>query len=101
MKQVLDKTKYGISKFHIFVDFRAAYDIIRRDQVLEALKEFKIVLKKIKLVKLTLKHVRCRVKIQSNLPEQFETSIGSKQGDAVTCILFDLALEKVVRDSEI
>jgi sorting nexin-29 len=45
--------------------------------------------------------VRCRVKIHHNLPEQPDTSLGLKQGDALSYILFNLALEKVVRDSEI
>jgi len=46
--------------------------------------------------------VRCRIKIQNNLSEQFETAVGLKQqGEALSCIIFNLALEEVVRDSNI
>jgi hypothetical protein len=76
MTQILEKTsEYRISMFHLF-DFKVAYDTIRRDKLLEALTEFKIPPKLIRLVKLTLKHVRCRVKIHNNLSEQPDTSIG-------------------------
>jgi hypothetical protein len=85
----------------LFIDFRAAYDTIRRDKLLEALTEFKIPPKLIKLVKLTPKHVRCRVKIHNNLSEQFDPSIRLRQGDALPRKLFNLALKKVVRDSAI
>jgi hypothetical protein len=39
--------------------------------------------------------------MQNNLSESFGTSTGLKQGDALSCILFNLALEKVARDSGI
>jgi hypothetical protein len=51
------------------VELRVAYDTIR-DKLLEVLKEFKIPKKLIKLVKLTLKNVKFRVKIGNNLSEQ-------------------------------
>jgi sorting nexin-29 len=74
MGQILEKTsEYGVSTFYLFIDFKAAYDTIRRDKLLEAIKEFKLPLKLMRLIKLTLKHERCRVKIQNNLLEQFET----------------------------
>jgi sorting nexin-29 len=102
MRQILEKnSEYGISTFHLFINFKAAYDTIRRDKLLEALTEFKIQPKLIRLVKVTLKRVRCRVKIHNNLSEQFDTSIGLRQGDALSCILFDLVLETVHTDSEI
>jgi hypothetical protein len=63
------------------------------------MKEFKIPQKLIGLVRATLKHVNCRVKVQNNLSEPFGTSTGLRQGDALSCILFNTALEKVVRDS--
>ena len=42
----------------------------------------------------------CRVKIQNNLLEQFVTSVGLRQEDTLSCILFNLAFEKVIKDSE-
>ena len=43
----------------------------------------------------------CRIKFQNNLSEQFETAVGLKQGEPLSCILFNPALEEVIRDSKI
>jgi len=45
--------------------------------------------------------VRFRIKIENNLSDQFQTSVGLRQGDALSCILFNLALGKVIRESQI
>jgi hypothetical protein len=51
MGQILEKTsEYGISMFHLFIDFRAPYDTKRRNKLLETLKEIKIPPKLIRLV---------------------------------------------------
>jgi len=43
MRQILEKnSKYGISSLHFFADLKAAYDTIRGNKLLAALKEFKI-----------------------------------------------------------
>jgi hypothetical protein len=39
--------------------------------------------------------------MQNNLSESFGKSVGLRQGDALSCILFHLPLEQVVRDSGI
>lgn len=70
----------------MFVDLKAAYDTIRGNKILDALKEFKIPQKLIRLVKLILKHMSCRVKIHNNLSEQFETLVTLRQRDALSCI---------------
>jgi sorting nexin-29 len=67
----------------------------------EAMKEFKIPKKLMRLARATFKHVKCRVKMQNNLSEPFGTLTGIRVGDALSCILFNLALEKVIRDSGI
>jgi hypothetical protein len=66
VSQILEETsEYAVSTFQT-----PACDIIRRDKLLEALKEYKIPQKLIRLAKLTLKHLRCGIKIQNNLMEQ-------------------------------
>jgi sorting nexin-29 len=61
MTQILEKTlQYGFSIFHLFIDFKAAYDTINRDKLFEAMKEFKIPQKLIGLIRATLKHVKCK-----------------------------------------
>jgi hypothetical protein len=53
------------------------------------------------LVRATLEDAKCRVKVQNNLSEQFGISSGLRQGDALSHILFNIALEKFVGDSGI
>jgi hypothetical protein len=51
------------------------------------------------LVRATLELIKYRVKVQNYLSEPFGTSMGLRQEDALSCILFNMALGKVVRDS--
>jgi sorting nexin-29 len=93
--------EYGVSTFHLSIDFKAAYDTINREKLFEPIKAFKIAQKLIGLVRATSKHVICRVKMQNNVSEPIGTSMGLRQGDTLSYILFNLALEKAVRDSGI
>ena len=64
MRRILEKTlEKGISMFHLLIGFNTSYNTIGRNKLFKALKEFKIPQNLISPVKLTLKHVRCRVKI--------------------------------------
>jgi hypothetical protein len=85
MRQILENTlEYGVSTFHHFIDFKIAYDTINREELLKAMKEFKIPQKITGLVRATLEHVKYRVKVQYNLSELFGTSVGLRQGDGRT-----------------
>jgi sorting nexin-29 len=73
MRQILEKTsEKGIGMFHLLIGFNTSCDITGRNKLFKALKEFKIPQNLIRPVKLTLKHVSCRIKIQHNLSERYE-----------------------------
>lgn len=102
LRQILEKTlEYNVETHHLFVDFKAAYDSINRNALYNAMSEFGIPRKLINLVKLTMSPVTCRVRVGSDLSEPFEALHGVRQGDGLACLLFNLALEKVIRDSGI
>jgi sorting nexin-29 len=42
-----------------------------------------------------------KVKVQNELSESFRIRNGLRQGDALACILFNTALEKIIRDANI
>ncbi|GFY07404.1 transposon TX1 uncharacterized 149 kDa protein [Trichonephila clavipes] len=91
LRQILEKTKeYNIKTFHLFVDFKAAYDSINRDKIIEAMTEFKISKKIVNFSKATLKNVRCRIKIQKFLSEPFTIERGMHQGDKLACLPLNL-----------
>jgi sorting nexin-29 len=99
LRQILERTReYKIDTFHLSVDFKAAHDSIKRDKLLSAMEEFGIP-KLIKLTRATLKRVKCRTELQGQLSEPFFTQRGLRQGDTLACLLFNIALEKVIRDS--
>ncbi|GBN30232.1 hypothetical protein AVEN_51637-1 [Araneus ventricosus] len=61
--------------------------------------EFNIPTKLVNLTNDSLSNVRCRVKIQNHLSESFTAERGLRQGDSLTCLLFNLPLEKCIRVS--
>ena len=54
-------------------------------------------MKLIRLTKATLTDTRCKILIQNALSDPFDRDTGFKQGDGLSTLLFNLALEKVVR----
>jgi sorting nexin-29 len=50
MRQIVEKAlEYGVSTFHLFIDFKAAYENTNREKRLEARDEFNITQKLIGL----------------------------------------------------
>ena len=95
LRQMLETfLEYNISTYHFFVDFKSAYDSVIRSSLFKALQEFKIPKKLISLTEKTLKTVKCRIKIGNDLSEPLMMDKGLKQGDGLSCLLFNIALEK-------
>jgi hypothetical protein len=65
------------------------------------MKGFKIPNKVVHLTEAILRRVTCSVKIYNDVSESFTTQRGVRQGDALTCVLFNLALEKVIQNAGI
>ncbi|XP_055714419.1 uncharacterized protein LOC129808671 [Phlebotomus papatasi] len=84
---------------HLFIDFKAAYDSIVRVKLYEAMGEFGIPNKLIKLTRMTMTDVRSKVKANGSLSREFCVNNGLRQGDGLSCVLFNLALDKAIRDS--
>jgi hypothetical protein len=51
---------------------------------------------KLRSVEVTLQNIRCKVKTQNGISDPFITREGLRQGDALSCVLFNIALEKAV-----
>jgi sorting nexin-29 len=65
------------------------------------MKQLKILDKLIRLVKMTMTSTRNRVKIQDDLSGVMKTDRGLQVRDALVCLLFNITLEKVIRDAGI
>jgi len=90
--------EYNKELHMISVDFKQAYDSINRDQLWIALANLGIPNKLIRMIKICNSNTLCKVRWQGELSLHFEVKSGLKQGNTLSPILFNLALEKVVRD---
>lgn len=75
-------------------------DIIRYP-LFATMSEFGIPAKLIRLCRMTLSSTLSSVKVGKNLSEPFNTVQGFKQGDPLSCALFNLLMEGVLRNSEV
>ena len=89
--------EFKVNTHHLFIDFKQAYDRTKRSELYVAMKDLGFETKLIRLVKATLDSTWCRVKVQNDLSEPFSVKEGLKQGDALSCLLFNLALEIAMR----
>lgn len=81
-----------------FVHFTKAYDCIHRESCLKIFRHLGLHLKLINTIKLTLLNTKSKVKLRGVLSESFEIKMGLRQGDGLSPLLFNCALEMVMRE---
>ena len=102
IRQILQKcSEFGVETHHLFIDFKAAYDTIIREELWHLMEEFKFPAKLTRLLKATLAGVMCHIRVQGDTAEPFEAKYGLKQGDALSTKLFNIALEGCVRRAKL
>ena len=79
------------------LDFKKAYDSVRREVLYKILIEFGIPRKLVRLIKMSLTETYSRVWVGKNVSDRFPVKNGLKQGDALSPILFNFALEYAIR----
>lgn len=72
------------------------YDKIIRNKLWKNLTNLGIPPKIINLIKLCNSDTKCVVRVQGELSDPFEFGKGLRQGDALSLVLFNLALESVI-----
>jgi hypothetical protein len=62
------------------------------------MKEFGVPDKLVSLVKMTLESTNNKVKVQGKMSPSFQIAAGLRQGDPLSTLLFNLSMEKVIRN---
>ena len=81
----------------LFIDFKKAYDSIRRAFLYNILIEFGIPMKLVRIINMCMNETYSRVRVGKNLSDMFHIRNGLKEGDALTPLLFNFALKYAIR----
>lgn len=102
IKQIQHKSyEQNLDLHMLFIDYKQAYDSIKRLQIYKAMEKLGVPSKMIKLVEMTLQGTLTKVLVEGNLTESFSVNSGLRQGDPLSTILFNLVLENILRESKI
>jgi len=98
IRQILEKKwEYNEAVHQLFIHFKKAYDSVRREALHNILIEFGIPMKLVRLIKMCLTETHSRVRVDQNLSDMFPIRSGLKQGDALSPLLFNFALEYAIK----
>ena len=81
----------------LFIEFKKAYDSVRREVLYNILIEFGVPQNLVRLIKMCLTETYSRVRVVKNLSDMFPIRNGLKQGDALSPLLFNFALGYAIR----
>ena len=100
VRQLMEKYyEYDKTLYQLFVDFRQAYDSVHRPSLWHIMAELNIPAKLISLIKTCYIGSSCTVRIGRKETESFNIHSGLRQGCMLSPLLFNLVLEKAVRQS--
>jgi hypothetical protein len=96
--------RYGRKKWEknekvhqLFIDFKKAYDSVRKEVLYIILIEFGVPMKLVKLIKMCLNEPYSKVNVVKHLSDSFPIQNGLEQGDALSSLLFNFSLEYAIR----
>ena len=98
IRQILEKKwEYNEPVHQLFIEFKKAYDSVRREVLYKNLIEFGIPRKLVILIKVSLTETYSKVRVGKNVSDRFPIRSGLKQGDTLSPMLFNFALEYAIR----
>jgi len=81
----------------LFIDFKKAYDLVRREVLYNILIEFGIPTKLVRVIKMCLNDTCSRVRVDKHLSDMFPIKNVLRQGDALSPLLFNFAINYAMR----
>jgi sorting nexin-29 len=98
IRKILEKKwEYNSTVHQLFIDFKKTYDSVRREVLYNILIEFETHRKLGGLIKMCLNETCSTVHIGKSLLDKFPIQNGLKQGDTLSSLLFNFALEYAIR----
>jgi hypothetical protein len=98
IRQILEKKwEYNGTVHQLFIDLKKAYDSVRREVLYSILVEFGVPRKLVRLIQMCLNETYSTVPIGKFQSDNFPIQNGLKQGDALSPLLFNFALEYAIR----
>jgi hypothetical protein len=82
----------------LFIDFKKAYDSVKREVIYNILLDFGIPKKLVRLIKMCMNETYNKVRVGKLLSHKFPIQNGLKQGDSLSPLLFNFALEYAFRE---
>jgi hypothetical protein len=96
--QILEKKwEYNGTVHQLFIDFKKAYDSVKREVLYNILLEFGIPKKLVSVIKMCLNETYSRICVDEHVSDTFPIQNGLKQGEALSPLLLSFALEYAVR----
>jgi hypothetical protein len=95
------KRDYNKAVHQLFMDLKRPYDSVRKVVLYSILTEFGIPMKLVRLIKVCLTETYSRVRVGKQLSDMFPIRNGSKQGNAFSPVLFNIALGYAIRRVQI
>jgi hypothetical protein len=97
IRQILEKNwEYNEAGHQLYIDFKRAYDSVRREVLYNILIEFGIPRKLVRLIKMCLTEKCSRDRVGNKSSYCFPIRNCLKQGDALSPLLFNFALEYAI-----
>jgi sorting nexin-29 len=98
IRQILEKKwEHSETVYQLFIDFKKAYDSVRRKVLYSIFIEFGVPVKLVSLIKICLNETYSKVRIGKPLSDCSFIQNDLKQGDALSPLLFNFALEYTIR----
>jgi hypothetical protein len=91
------KWEYSLTLHQLFIGFKKAYDSVRREASYNILIEFRLPMQLVSLIKMCLNETYSKVHIGKHSSDNFHIQSGLKQGDVLSPLLFNFALEYAIR----
>jgi sorting nexin-29 len=83
-----------------YIDFLKTCDSIKREVLYNILVEFRVPMKLVRLIKMSLNEMYCNVCIGKHLSGNSPVQNGLKQGDALLLLFFNFVFEYVIRKAQ-